>query len=331
MTYDEVFTFEHIYKSYKKSLKGVRWKAESQRFILNENKYCNKIYRILKQRKYKSDSLKKFDIMERGKLRHIQAHTFKDRVVQKCFCDYCLTPLLSKQLIYDCGATLKNKGIIFSQKRTDAHLHKYYRKYGCNGYCLTIDIHHYFESISHKTLLGLVSKKITDKELLLFLQNLLKLFESDYGLGLGSQISQICALIYLNKIDHYIKENLKIKYYGRYMDDLYLINHNKNYLYFCLEKIREKLLILNLTLNKKTKIHLLNNGFIFTKIKYILTSTGKVLHIITTGTFKSMKRKIKRGIDLKPIIPSWYAYLDKFNCYYKKKNFIAKNISKFSY
>jgi len=323
ITYDEVFTFEHLYNSYKSCLKGVRWKTESQRFINRDLILINKIYRTLVKRQYKADKFKEFDIVERGKPRHIQAHTLKDRIVQKCLCDYYLVPLLSKSLIYDCGATIKNKGITFVQKRVDTHLHKYYRKYGCNGYCLTIDIHHYFDSISHKILIEKLRKKVKDNELFEMLSMLINNFKGDNGLGLGSQISQILALWYLNELDHYIKERLHCKLYGRYMDDLYIISNNKLYLYDCLDSISKYLYNYNLELNKKTKIHKLFNGFIFTKIRYILTITGKILHFITTKTFKAMRRKVKLGIDINKIMPSWLAYLDKFNCYNKKSLFIA--------
>lgn len=327
MTYDEVFTFQHLYISYKKSIRGVRWKNETQRFIENESKYINTIYRSLKDRQYKNDRLKEFDIIERGKPRHIQAHTLKDRIVQKCFCDFYLTPILKNQLVYDCGATLQGKGITFSQNRVDTHLHKYYRKYGKDGYCLSLDIHHYFDNISHKILKEKIRTKIEDDELYKLICELIDLFKGDYGLGLGSQISQICALIYLSDIDHFIKEKLKIKYYGRYMDDIYLIHNDKKYLYYCLKEIKKRLHNLELTLNSKTKIHKLTNGFIFTKIKYVMTSKGKVLHFITTKTFKAMKRKIKKGIDIENILPSWYAYLDKFNCYDKRNEFVKLFIS----
>lgn len=157
---------------------------------------------------------------------------------------------------------------------------------------------------------------------------LISLFKGDKGLGLGSQISQICALSYVNAVDHYIKEKLRIKYYGRYMDDFYLIHNDKDYLYRCLKEITAELKKLGLEVNKRTRIHKLSNGFIFTKIRYILTDSGKVLHLITTKTFKSMKRKIKKGVEIKDILPSWYAYLNKFNCYNKKKEFIKKFIKR---
>lgn len=61
----------------------------------------------------------------------------------------------------------------------------------------------------------------------------------DVGLGLGSQISQTFALASADRLDHYIKEVLRIKGYGRYMDDGYLIHHSKAYLQKCLSQIEQ--------------------------------------------------------------------------------------------
>ena len=59
----------------------------------------------------------------------------------------------------------------------------------------------------------------------------------EVGLGLGSQISQVSALMYPNKLDHYIKEELRIQAYGRYMDDGYLVHESKEHLQHCLQEI----------------------------------------------------------------------------------------------
>jgi len=79
------------------------------------------------------------------------------------------------------------------------------------------------------------------------------------SLGLGSQTSQLFALLMLNKLDHYVKEQLHIKYYGRYMDDLYLLSNDIEYLKKCKEKIGIELNKLGLSFNPDktviTKIH----------------------------------------------------------------------------
>lgn len=88
--------------------------------------------------------------------------------------------------------------------------------------------------------------------------------KASVGLPLGNWSSQWFALLYLNKIDHYIKEQLRIKSYVRYMDDMILIHRDKKYLSECKNKI-EKLCnnLLALELNEKTGIRMIKNGIDF--------------------------------------------------------------------
>ena len=95
-------------------------------------------------------------------------------------------------------------------------------------YVLTLDIHHYFDSINHNTLIKLLKdKKKISLSLLNIIEQIINSNHKDVGLGLGSQISQICALYYLSELDHIIKEQFHIKYYIRYMDDMILFSDNK--------------------------------------------------------------------------------------------------------
>lgn len=67
--------------------------------------------------------------------------------------------------------------------------------------------------------------------------------------------SQVLAIFYLNDMDHFIKEELKIKGYIRYQDDFLLFSESKEYLECCLKKIREFLAKEKLELNQKTRIY----------------------------------------------------------------------------
>ena len=93
---------------------------------------------------------------------------------------------------------------------------------------------------------------------------------------------------YLNELDHYIKEVLKIKYYVRYQDDFLLFHHSKEYLKYCLEKIKEFLAKEKLFLNKKTRIYRDTNNFIFLG----RDSNGKY------ARYRTVKRKLKKNLHL---------------------------------
>ena len=100
--------------------------------------------------------------------------------------------------------------------------------------------------------------------------------------------SQVLAIFYLNDLDHFIKETLKIKYYVRYQDDFLLFHPSKEYLKYCLNKIKFFLEKEDLILNKKTRIYSSKDNFIF---------LGKNLYG-NPSKYRSVKRKIKNKKNL---------------------------------
>lgn len=320
---DTIFTFNNLYNAYEKCTLGVKWKWSTQNYMINACTRITRLYKRIQAGKYKSPPAREFYINERGKSRKITALGFEDRIVNKCLCDNYLNPLLSKSLIYDSGATIKNKGLSFTKRRVLCHLQRYFRKYGNDGYVLKLDLKHYFESINHDILIKKMSKKVHDTELLKFIKQLVDTNKD--GLGLGSQVSQIGAMYYLNELDHLIKEKLHCKYYGRYMDDMYILDNDYKRLKYIKNVIREFLKADELTLNEsKSNIYKLEDGFVFCKTRYKLTKSGKIKKLITTKTFRSMIKKIKKGIEVKNIFPAFLSYINDFNCYNKFNNFKRK-------
>lgn len=75
--------------------------------------------------------------------------------------------------------------------------------------------------------------------------------------------SQVLAIFYLNDLDHFVKEKLKVKYYVRYQDDGLLFHKSKKYLRYCLSEMEKFLANEKLCLNKKTRIYKNTNNYIF--------------------------------------------------------------------
>lgn len=259
MELSELFSFKNLYNSYLKCCKGVNWKTSTKTFKLRAIQLLSKLRDDLINKKYKSKGFSEFEIRERGKIRQIKAVHISERVVQKCLCDYWLCPLLTKRLIYDNGATVKNKGLSFALSRTKCHLQRYGRKFGNIGYVLTFDFSKFFENIDNERLKNKVSKLTSDDDIFDLYCYFIDQFGKK-GLGLGSQISQISALFYLNSIDHYFKENMQCRFYARYMDDGYIIHNDKKFLQLCKIKLCELARLENINVNeKKTKISKLEN------------------------------------------------------------------------
>jgi hypothetical protein len=140
-SFEQVFSYEHLYRAGRECCKGVGWKCSTQRYLGNFTANIARTHRELMDGTWKTKGFFAFDLMERGKLRHIRSVHIAERVVQRCLCDNALVPLFSAAFVYDNAASLKGKGIDFAMDRLTCHLQRYYRKHGTNGWALVEDAH----------------------------------------------------------------------------------------------------------------------------------------------------------------------------------------------
>ena len=325
-SFDWVFSYDHLYRSYKKCRRNVAWKASVQKYITQAPLNVLQTFNQLHAGKFKSKGFYEFDLIERGKKRHIRSVTISERVVQRCLCDYALVPMLERQFIYDNGACLENRGYTFAANRLSQHLREHYRKYGQEGYVLTFDFSKFFDRVSHRLIKGILRREFTDERIIKLTDHFIDAF-GDVGVGLGSQISQVFALASANKLDHFVKDVCGIRGYGRYMDDGYVIHPSKEYLQKVLEGIRAICEELEITLNtKKTQIIKLSHGFAFLKIRFFLLPGGRVVKKLHRRSIVRMRRKLKKfqamyfagkmtSADVYQSWQSWRAYASNFNAH----------------
>ena len=327
---ENVYKFENLYNASKLCQRGVNWKDSTQRYVmLRIYNIINTIYKIMNNEEVRI-GLRHFTIYERGKKRNISSVHINERIIQKSIMLNILLPVLVKPLIYDNGASLKGKGILFAQNRIEKHLRKHYKKHGNNGYILMIDFSSYFDNIQHNIVEEQLLKYFS-KEVVNFIMKFVR-YEREIGIGLGSEISQILAIHYPNKIDHYIKEKLRIKGYGRYMDDSYLICETKKQAQQCLKELLPLFDKLGIVINmKKTQIRKIKNGFTFLKTRYIFTNSGKIIKkpykkyiALQRRKLKKLKKMYDRGeIDFNSIyicFHSWRGYMQYKNAFYVIQN-----------
>lgn len=324
--YESTFSKDNLYLSYRQCRKGVAWKPSVQRFIINEPLQISAIHEKLMNGTYKSPGFYEFDLCERGKLRHIKSTNISERLVQKCLCKNTLIPALLPTLIFDNGATMPNKGYTFAVERLMQHLRHFVRENGTDGYILLFDFSKFFDNISHALVKNLSAKYIADERLLNLLYHFIDMF-GDKGLGLGSEISQILAISSPTKLDHYLKEQKRIKENARYSDDGYLIHQSKEYLMECLNDINAICDELGIVLNqKKTQIVKLSHGFTYIQIRIYVTETGKIIRKLSRNNItrrrrnlKKYKKKVDKGeMSLSSVAQSFQsrlAYVSNFNAY----------------
>jgi hypothetical protein len=323
---------DNLYAAFRRSMRGVAWKESAQRFEANATRNIAELRRKLLSGENIQRGFVEFDLHERGKIRHIKSVHISERIVQKCLCDNAPTPILTRPLIYDNGASVKGKGLHFAIRRLIVHLSRFYRRNGFSndGYALLVDFTKFFDNIRHDTLFTLMERHISDPRVRELTRRFVSIFGPGKSLGLGSQVSQNAAIFYPDKLDHFIKEKLHVKYYGRYMDDLYLIHADKDYLRYCLSEIEKICVFLGITVNrKKTRIVKLSSGVAFLKGKYRLLPSGRVLRLPGKDSAKRMMRKLRKFkpfvqagkmsfADLRTAYQSWRGgYMKRFNAYYR--------------
>lgn len=296
-----VCDFDNLHKAMLKCKRGVMWKDSVARYSNNGLISTLKLKNCLDEETYEISNYYQFTIFE-PKKREIVSTKFKDRVFQRSLCDNYLYDAVTKTFIYDNGACQVNRGTDFSRRRLKTHLQKYYRKYGNEGYVLKLDFKNYFGSTPHETVKKELKKVVDDRWAYDHVCKIVDSYDDDgraIGLGLGSQITQLVQLLVLSGVDHHIKEKLRVRYYVRYMDDLILINNNKDFLKVCLEDIDNMAKNLGLTLNqKKTKIFKLSQGINFLGFKFRISDTGAVYMAISKENINKRKRKLRKHRNL---------------------------------
>lgn len=320
-----------LYEAYRESIKSSKWKSSVHKYNVDVLMNLSEILEKMESGTYKTGKRSAFLLNERGKTRAIYGNTIEDRVIRHVLCDDILEKELLKYLIYDNGASQEGKGVSFARERLKCHLQRYYRKHGNKGYVLLIDYSKYYDNIRHDVAYSQIADKISDPDVLQLLATILDGMKVDVSfltdrqyavcmdhkfdsvkyhcipnekmtgekfmrksISIGDQTSQVIGILYPYQIDNYCKIVRGMKYYGRYMDDTYIISDSKEELWSLLDGVREWCNKLGIFINeKKTQICRIDRPFHFLQNSYFLTDTGKVVEKINKKRLKRMRDHLK--------------------------------------
>ena len=289
--YDKALTYEKIYSAYIKSRRGKSSKLDVIEFGLNYEERLNEILQELKELNYTFSSYNLFYIYE-PKKRKILSASFRDRVVHTWYVENFMKPYFVPTFMKHSYACLENKGMHKCALEVKNSIKKCSNIYP-SGYILKMDISKYFESIDREILYKLVCKKIGDKKVLALTYKILESAKEydvicNKSLPIGNYSSQMFANIYLNELDKYLKETLRLKYVYRYMDDIVIILENKS-------KAREMLKLITIFLEEKLKLKLNSKTNIF-KISQGVNFCGYKINESRMRLRNSGKKKVAKKI-----------------------------------
>lgn len=342
--YQKIYTLENLKLAHKRAKKDKSFYKEVKMVDSNPDYYLNKIKNMLKYKTYKvlqSDYVM-FEKSDKGKIRKIfKLDYFPHRVIQHAVLIQ-IEDIMFKNLTKNTYSSLPNRGIHKALKELDYSL-----KNDISGtqYCLQLDIKKFYPSINHEINKLQYRKKFKDKDLLWLIDMLIdslcldfngeKLESFDkydkynlHGIAIGALFSQWDGNYYMSELDHYLKEDLKVKHIFRYCDDIIVLGSNK-------EELREINNIIGEYVENNLKLKIKGNYKIFPVDKQGIDFVGYrhfryyVLLRKTTSkklirTMRGIINKINNGGEMNHkdyssinSYKGWLRYCDGYNLYKK--------------
>ena len=260
--FDKKIKFTNIFNAYKRASDG---KHSNKEVILYELDLATNLVNLLKEiysGTYKQGIYRRFVIYE-PKERIILALPFKDRVIHQWYVEEFIKPIFVPKMIVDSYACLEEKGVHKASKKMQYYMKKSYKE-NPDFYILKCDVAKFFYSIDKQRLFNIIKRYVKDKKFLDLTKKIIFDGTGKKGIPIGNYTSQYFANIYLNELDHYIKEKLGVKYYVRYMDDFVMVMQDKEECKKTKQLIEEFLeQKLDLKLNSKTSYFKHKQGLSF--------------------------------------------------------------------
>lgn len=296
----ELVSFQNLLLASENSAAGKRNRPAVAAWHWDRERNLCRLQRQLQQREWRPGGYTEFYVYE-PKKRLISAAPYEDRVVHHALTQV-LSPLFEPAFVSDSFACRVGRGTHAAVRRAQQFSRRF-------SWVLKADIRKFFPSIDHQILLDLVARKIKDPEVLRLVDllvrhsnpqepvlhwfpgdDLLTPSERMRGLPIGNQTSQFFANVYLNPLDHFVKEQLRVAGYVRYVDDFIVFADDRQTLHRCKAQISDFLCSLRLKLHpKKCAIFPTRCGIRF--LGYRVFPTHRLL---TSEGVRRFRRRIRR-------------------------------------
>lgn len=283
--YDQITSLKNLQEADQNAQKGKGNRYGVIQHNLNQEANLLVLQDQLRSRSYRTSRYDIFTVHEPKERIVYRLPYFPDRIAHHAVMNI-LEPIFVKTFTADTYSCIKNRGIHLLAE----NLKKALSNVEGTQYCLKLDIKKFYPSVDHDVLKTLLRRKFKDKDLLWLLDEII---DSAPGLPIGNYISQYLANFYLSYFDHWLKEELAVKYYYRYADDIVILGSDKADLHGILRTIRSHL--------SGLKLEVKDNYQVFPVSARGIDFAGYVFYHTHTRVRKRIKqnfaRKLRRNID----------------------------------
>jgi RNA-directed DNA polymerase len=213
--YPRIGELANLQLAFQKAARGKKQRPDYQAFAASLDSELATLRGELAREQITVGDYRYFRVFE-PKERQICAAPFRERVLHHAIMNICEANL-ERYAIAGSYACRRGKGLHRAVAEAQAHC----RRHRCY---LKLDIRRFFDSIDHTIILGMLAGRFKDPPLLRLFDRILDSYHVTTGKGLpiGNLVSQHLANFYLGRFDHFVKEQLRVRSYLRYMDDFVL-------------------------------------------------------------------------------------------------------------
>ena len=338
--YDRIFRLDILWRAWKevRENKGSAGIDNITFEMIEEygvEEYLLDIQEDLQNKKYRPKPVKRVYIPKPdGKQRPLGIPTIRDRIVQQA-CKIVIEPVFEANFLDNSYGFRPKRDAKQATEKVKKELYK-------NWYVVDADIQGYFDNINHEILLGLLSRRISDRRVIKLCRQWLqagviengKYYPTEKGSPQGGVISPLLANIYLHVLDSYWENHKELGVIVRYADDAVIVCRKRTDAELAFEHLKRIMTKLKLTLNpQKTKIVDMNKesfdflGFCYQKfgktksgrkLPYMMPSKKAMkkvkdaVRVITCrkSAYEGLEQKVEK---LNPLIRGWRNYFQHGN------------------
>lgn len=280
--WQKVISMENLQLAAQKARKGKRNKYGVKQFDKNPEENLALLHVMLRNKTFTTSTYKTFKIYEPKEREVYALPYFPDQVVHHAAMNY-LQPILLSTFTADTYACIPGRGI----GKAFRALKKALNDQENTAYCLKLDIKKFYPSVDHTVLKSQIRRKVKDKDFLWLIDDIIDSVSA--GIPIGNFTSQYFSNFHLTGFDHWIKENIGVKYYFRYADDIVVLHRSKEYLH----KLRARI---SQYLQEQLNLQLKSNYQVFPVISRGIDFVGYVFYHTHILMRKTIKKNFGRAV-----------------------------------
>lgn len=305
------FTLDNLMRAARECARRTRFKAQVQLFMLNLLTECATLQDRVLAGTWEPTKGQTFTKRERGKDREITPRDMRTRVVERCLCDNILEPFIRSEVVDDCSACLKGRGLTYAIDRVRSIL----EDAPTGAWAWQYDVHGYFPHVNRTDALAMMGRRLPADVVELVSRCI---GGPGIGMDLGSHVSQITCTWYLTPVDRKILRLPGLVGHHRHMDDGIGVSVDRDSAFYAMESLIGWLGEMGLETNpRKTHVNRATHPHVYCGKRFTKRADHVKVNVPKSKSRANVRhvRKVvaasdRLGIDTVPVLASSAGYLD---------------------